>query len=389
MSISIEYLYKDIKKYGVELIAGESGLNNKVRWTHIVESEEIARFLQGEEIVFTTGVSINNDIDLLNIIKITKYQNASGIIVNTGKYVNKISKEVIDYCNENNHPLFIMPWEIRIPDIMRSLTIKILESERTYTEISNAIKDAIFLPTHEELYIQTLEKVGFKCDWNYIVSIIELEANDDTVKNIPNHAEAVKSYIEDNLSYIKNNYFAVNVGNSVVIVFYNKTDLEVDKVLKKLYIGIDKYFNKLKFYVGIGKHTNDLKNLYRGYEEAKNVAKINRLISNNNVHIRYSEVAIYRLLLGMENKDIIKEFHDETIGDLEVYDKVNNTDYVELLISYFDNNCKINETAKSLYLHRNTVNYKINKIEEILDLNLNDIGDKSKIYLSLMIRYLL
>ena len=85
MSISIEYLYKDIKKYGVELIAGESGLNNKVRWTHIVESEEIARFLQGEEIVFTTGVSINNDIDLLNIIKITKYQNASGIIVNTGK----------------------------------------------------------------------------------------------------------------------------------------------------------------------------------------------------------------------------------------------------------------------------------------------------------------
>ena len=48
------------------------------------------------------------------------------------------------------------------------------------------------------------------------------------------------------------------MGNSVVIVFYNKTDLEVDKVLKKLYIGIDKYFNKLKFYVGIGKHTNDL-----------------------------------------------------------------------------------------------------------------------------------
>lgn len=389
MSISIEYLYKDIKKYGVKLIAGEGGLNNKVRWTHIVESEEIARFLQGEEIVFITGVSINNDIDLLNIIKITKYQNASGIIVNTGKYVNKISKEVIDYCNENNHPLFIMPWDIRIPDIMRNLTIKILESERTYTEISNAIKDAIFLPTHEELYIQTLEKVGFKCDWSYIVSIIELEANDDTVKNIPNHAEAVKSYIEDKLSYIKNNYFAVNVGKSVVVVFYNKTDLEVDKVLKKLYIGIDKYFNKLKFYVGIGKHTNDLKNLYRGYEEAKNVAKINRLISNNNVHIRYSELAIYRLLLGMDNKDIIKEFHDETIGDLEVYDKVNNTDYVELLISYFDNNCKINETAKSLYLHRNTVNYKINKIEEILDLNLNDIGDKSKIYLSLMIRYLL
>ncbi|SCH84521.1 PucR family transcriptional regulator [Romboutsia sp. 1001713B170207_170306_H8] len=389
MSISIEYLYKDIKKHDVKLIAGERGLNNKVRWTHIVESEEIASFLQGEEIVFTTGVSINNDTTLLNIIKITKNQNASGIVVNTGKYIKEISKEVIDYCNENNYPLFVMPWNIRIPDVMRDLTITILESERTYAEISNAIKDAIFLPTHEELYIQTLEKVGFKCDWDYIVSIIELEANDDTIKNIPNHAERVKSYIEDKLSYIRNNYFTVNVGKSVIIVFYNKTDLEVDKILKKLYVLMDKDYKMLKFYVGIGKHTNNLKNLYRGYEEAKNVAKINRLIRNNNVHIRYSEVAIYRLLLGMDNKDIIKEFHDETIGDLEVYDKVNNTDYVELLISYFENNCKINETAKSLYLHRNTVNYKINKIEEILDLNLDDIGDKSKIYLSLMIRYLL
>ena len=85
----------------------------------------------------------------------------------------------------------------------------------------------------------------------------------------------------------------------------------------------------------------------------------------------------------------MKEFHDETIGDLEVYDEVNNTDYVELLINYFENNCKVNETASSLYIHRNTVNYKINKIEEILDLNLSDIGDRSKVYLSLMIRYLI
>lgn len=199
----------------------------------------------------------------------------------------------------------------------------------------------------------------------------------------------VKSYIEKKLSYIRNNYFAVNIGKSVAIVFYNKTDLEVEKIMKELYISMNKDFRNLKLFIGIGKRVNNLKLLYKGYEEAKNVAKINRLISNNKVHIRYSEMAIYRLLLEMENKEIIKEFHDQTIGDLVVYDKVNNTDYVELLESYFENNCKINETAKSLYLHRNTVNYKISKIEEILDINLDDIGDKSKIYLSLMIRYLL
>ena len=43
-----------------------------------------------------------------------------------------------------------------------------------------------------------------------------------------------------------------------------------------------------------------------------------------------------------------------------------------------------NTNTQNTEQHKNTVNYKINKIEEILDLNLSDIGDKSKIYLSLI-----
>ena len=172
MSVSLKYLLKDIKKNELELIAGEKGLKNKVRWTHIVESEEIANFLQGEEMVFTTGIAIKNQNDLFRLIKITKNQNASGVVINTGKYINNVDKEIIDYCNENNYPLFLMPWEIRMAEIMKDLTITILESERTYLEVSNAIKDAIFLSKYEELYINTLEKDGFKSSWKYILTIL-------------------------------------------------------------------------------------------------------------------------------------------------------------------------------------------------------------------------
>ncbi len=389
MSVALMYLYKDIKKHGVKLIAGEKGLKNKVRWTHIVESEEIATFLQGEEIVFTTGIAIKNQSDLFKLIKRTKEQNTSGIVINTGKYIDNVNQEIIDYCNANDYPLFLMPWGIRIAEIMKDLTITILESEKTYLEISNAIKDAIFLPTYEELYINTLEKAGFKSSWRYILTIIEVDYKNINTQNTEYFIPKVKQYIEDELSYIRSNFFSVEVGQSIIILFLNKSDSEIDKILKKLYINLDKNFQNVNFYVGIGKHTSSIEKLYKGYEEARNVAKINRLLRNNNVHIRYSELGLYRLLLGVENKDIMKEFHDETIGDLEVYDEVNNTDYVELLINYFENNCKVNETASSLYIHRNTVNYKINKIEEILDLNLSDIGDRSKVYLSLMIRYLI
>ena len=389
MSVSLKYLLKDIKKNELELIAGEKGLKNKVRWTHIVESEEIANFLQGEEMVFTTGIAIKNQNDLFRLIKITKNQNASGVVINTGKYINNVDKEIIDYCNENNYPLFLMPWEIRMAEIMKDLTITILESERTYLEVSNAIKDAIFLSKYEELYINTLEKAGFKSSWKYILTILEVDYKDTTTQNTEYFILKIKQYIEDELSYIRSNFFYVEVGQSIIILFFNKSYSEIDNILKKLYISLDRKFESVNFNVGVGKHTSRIDTLYKGYEEARNIAKINKLLRNNNVHIRYSELGLYKLLLGIENKEVLKEFHDDTIGDLERYDELNNTDYVELLINYFENNCKVNETANSLYIHRNTVNYKINKIEEILDLNLSDIGDRSKVYLSLMIRYLI
>ena len=86
-----------------------------------------------------------------------------------------INQDKIDNCNANDYPLFLMPWGIRIAEIMKDLTITFLESEKTYLEISNAIKDAIFLPTYEELYINTLENAGFKSSWRYIYTIIEVD----------------------------------------------------------------------------------------------------------------------------------------------------------------------------------------------------------------------
>lgn len=389
MSVALEHLYQDIKEYKVKLIAGKNGLRNKVRWIHTVESEDIANFLQGKEVVFTTGIGINNNEELLNLIKTTNKKSASGIIVSKGKHIKEINEEVINYCQENEYPLFIVPWDGNIEDMMKILTMKIIESERTYLEVANALKDAIFIPSHQDLYLPILEKVGLKCNWKYIVTTIEIEAKDNSTHKIDEYVYKVFKFVEDDLSYVRNYFFSVYVGQSIIIVFYNKCEEEIDAILKKLHTKLSKNFFDLNFYVGTGKHTNSLEKLYKGYEEAKSVAKINRLLRNKNVHIRYSELGIYKLLLAIENKEAIKEFHDETIGDLEAYDEMNNTDYVELLINYFENNCKVNETASSLYLHRNTVNYKLNKIQEILDLNLYDIGDKSKIYLSLMIRYLI
>lgn len=57
---------------------------------------------------------------------------------------------------------------------------------------------------------------------------------------------------------------------------------------------------------------------------------------------------------------------------------------IKTLTIYFENNCDINKTCEALYIHRNTLRYRIEKIEAITSLNLNKIDDKTRLYLSLL-----
>lgn len=388
MSVGLKYLYSEIKKHKVELLAGEKGLKNKVRWTQLVESEEITKFLKGGELVVTTGLALRSREDLFTIVKKSHEMLASGIIVYIGKYIDHIDEEIINYCNENDYPVFVVPWGVDMRDTMRYLSSRIIESEKKYLEISNAIKDAIFLPNHKELFLPTFNKIGYKRDWNYNIAIIDICS-----KNLDNsfnfEMTSYLNFIEYELNYIRNNFFAFNIGQRIIIVFNDKTYEEIEGIIKELYIKFVKEFVDLEFYFGIDKKYCTLETFHESYEASNKVLQINKLIRSKKNNIRYNDIDVYKLFLDMNNKENLLKFYDENLGRLEVYDKMNNTDYFNALTCYYQNNCKINETANDLFIHRNTLNYKMNKIEEILDINLDDISDKSKIYLCIIIKNLL
>ena len=71
------------------------------------------------------------------------------------------------------------------------------------------------------------------------------------------------------------------------------------------------------------------------------------------------------------------------------YDELNKTEYVEFLKVYFKEAGSVINTADALYLHRNTVNYKLRKIEEILNCDLTDFDTKVELYLALKLSELI
>lgn len=389
MSVGLKYLYNEIKKHNVKLLAGEKGLNNKVRWTQLVESEDVASFLQGGELLFTTGLAMKSKDDLFELVKKTHEMLASGIIIYIGKYIDEVDEEIIDYCNKNNYPVFSVSWGVDMRDTMKYLSARIIESQKKYMELSNAIKDAIFLPDHKELFMSVFNKVGYKEEWNYYITIIEVSSKDTDNVDLNGEMIQIINFIDLELNYLRDNFFAFNLGCNIIIVFNNMIYEVIEELIKKLYIKLMKEFIELDFYVGMDKKDCTIDNFHNGYESSKKILEINKLLRHEKSNIRFSDIDVYRLFLDMNNKENLKKFYENNLGKLQAYDNMNKTDYVKVITTYYENNCKINETASALFIHRNTLNYKVNKIEEILDINLDDISDKSKIYLCTIIKCLL
>ena len=92
------------KTYGMKLIAGRAGMDNFVRWVHIVEDSEVPDFMHGNELVFTTGIGHKGSGWLLDFVRQLKGKNAAGVVVNIGPYINAVPKDVMEYCECNALP---------------------------------------------------------------------------------------------------------------------------------------------------------------------------------------------------------------------------------------------------------------------------------------------
>lgn len=100
----------------------------------------------------------------------------------------------------------------------------------------------------------------------------------------------------------------------------------------------------------------------------------------------YDEVGVYKVLFEIKNTEVVQDYITNTIQILFDYDQLNDTDYTKLLRLYLQYNGAVNRLAEELYVHRNTINYRINKIEEITKRDLSDFNTRLELDIALKLK---
>lgn len=390
MAVELNKLLEKVTHMDITIIAGEKGLSNMVSWVHMIETKEASTFLEGGEIAFVTGIGLSNSLSILNLVEHIWKNHATGVVLNTGPFLEKIPQEVIDFGNQHDFPIFTVPWKIHIAEIMRIFSYMITKSEQANLEIAAAFKNALFFPKQEELYVVPLSQHGFNLNWNYYscaIRIMQSARHSISQKRL----EAVCLDIDNHLQHRKYKKFAIFYNeNQLIAITGNYTEETMDAFTYDIHEYLSHYLRKNEhFYISIGKCTKSIRCLYKSYRQALSIQNFLQNGKNNSNLLSYSDMGIYKLLLGIEDKDIMKEYYEKTIQPLITYDQKNDSDLSKVLWCYLKHNGSVKDTADELFVHRNTINYKLNRVAEILNLNLSSLDTRLQLTLGFMLQDML
>lgn len=371
--------------YSMKLVAGAAGMDNFVRWVHMIEDTEVPSFLHGNELVFTTGIAQKGKDWMLQFAASILTQQASGLVLNLGPYIETVPDNLIRFCEERSLPLFTVPWTVRLIDISYDFCHRIVASEEIDISLAEAIRNLIFMPQEEKVYRPTLERRCFYTDSLYTVIALEPVCDNKSILS------------EDEISNLKLQTQKVlnRSGKLFSLFFYDKkmlvilqefTGKQIDEFLEKLHKMCRLEGGNYNLYAGVSPTGKGYHYISDGYNKAVMGLRIAKL--HNRRSVRYQAMGLYKLIVSVNDNNTLNELFKESLGALEEYDEKNETDYMDTLRCYLEHNSSVQEVAKLTFVHRNTVNYKIKKIKEILKCEF-DYEDKLKLMLAFFIRDLL
>lgn len=177
------------------------------------------------------------------------------------------------------------------------------------------------------------------------------------------------------------------------VVVFHATDREhpVDTSLRLTEVfarEINRQYPNNRVAIGLGQSVREVgqwRNSYRDAVQAMELAV--RLQTDTPLYI--GDLGVYQLILSLSDREKLNEFQERTLGALVEYDVRQNFDLIKTLEAFFNCHGNLSQTAEVLIVHRNTLLYRMNRINEIANIDLNRPETRLALHLALTIRRLL
>lgn len=160
------------------------------------------------------------------------------------------------------------------------------------------------------------------------------------------------------------------------------------KLAKAFPVEVNRQYPGYHIAIGLGQPASDVASWRRSYGEAVQARDLAvRLHTDTPLYI--GDLGVYQLLIRLNDKERLMGFCEQTLGPLIDYDMRQHADLIKTLEAFFQCHGNLSKTADMLIVHRNTLLYRMNRINEIARVDLDRPEIRLAFQLALTIRRLM
>lgn len=381
------------------LKAGEEGLQRQVRWIYFadclqcIQNEyKMEKYIHGGEFVVLTNRSVTDDNQ--KMIALVE-EMASYHIVALGINEGQISQELLAYCQSINLPLFELSQEYPLIDLSQILCQRLVMEENSRNaeeQLFSSILDGEHL-NRESVYTQARY---LNIDLSGVFRVVEFLYDRKDKKaagafgdgDSLTVGQAIKRVVRERFSYNLSEDILTRLQTGSVLALVPSNQINEDE-LKKILLSIRDLVGLecgRDLIIGVGNSAAYLEDVRLSRNEAAAAIRAADLELKEEAIYFFKDQGLYSFISRVEDEKFLDDFVENHLGRLVRADEAKGGDLCETLEAYLDNNCSVKETAEAMYIHRNTLNYRLGRIREILGVDLGNLKSCLNLKLAFLVR---
>lgn len=380
----------------MRLRAGEGGLDNTVRWPYVAENSGIAEWVLGGELVFVTGINHPRDeANLLQMLDEACQRHVAGLVILTGPaYIQAIPQRLLDAAEAAGMPLIEQPYSLKMVLVTQAIGSALIQSEQLGRSRHDVLERLLTGDYQSlELLLHRAAQLGMSLAGHWQVVQVQLEGSE--LLFAKGDAAVVEAQLARQHDGINRRLRQLCAGLPVLgragqwTVLLPAPDavaaLSNRQLLANLLNPLNLRLAPLKLFIGLSAAAHPPARLAQAQDEARQALAAARRFSERAGLCVYDELGVLKLLSGVRDRALLDQFLNERIGPLLRHDLHHGPSLMPTLEAWFHENGNLVAAAQRLAVHRNTLTHRVQRIEALCGLTLDNSYDRLDIGIALMI----
>lgn len=377
----------------IKLVAGQSGLNRPVRWPYVTVTYSIDQWVQGGELMFVSGIGYGKDESVLvSLLQESIEKHLAGVVILVGQeYIREIPPQLVELADQADFPLFRMPYSIPLvlpTEEISNLIVKNQIEDRFFSELMVSLftgecgdEDAVAAKA-------AFYKFDLSGPHQVAVIVPQLRQGIQKVDGMDALLEFQRTV--DNILKLHGYRMPTMLDYGSITCLFSCGSAHPEQDLEQVLLRVrDSLLCKdgvEHVWIAIGRQYKHLHEIVQSKEEAEKALKVVKERGRDDVIGDFDKLGIFKVLFSIQNLSEVRRFCRDMLGKLEETDTQGGTHYLNTLEIYLEENCNAVHAAQRLFLHRNSLNYRIRKIQDILGCDLSSNEERLKLRDAFLLR---